>query len=233
MMSREYGQIAIDGPAASGKSTVARLLASMLGGVYVSTGEMYRTLAWGCLRDGINPAAQPDKVTEALPQWRMDIADDGVGGIRITFNGKLMEQSELRSPEVSAIVSDVARIRAVRTWLLERQRECQALGLVIMEGRDIGTVVLPDATCKVFITASPLERARRRFKQGGESIPGATLEAVAAGIARRDQIDSTRKVAPLRAADDAVTIVTDGMSADAVAARIADIYRCRAGERRS
>ena len=122
---------------------------------------------------------------------------------------------------MAAVVSQVAKIPALREWLLEVQRDCRHLGIVIMEGRDIGTVIFPQAKYKFFVTASPLERARRRLAQTGEVPQGATLESVAADIARRDALDSTREVAPLRPAPDAILIQTDGHTPDEVAEMLA------------
>lgn len=222
-MTEEY-QVAIDGPAASGKSTVAKLVAKKLGGFYVNTGEMYRTLALGCLQQGIDPEANPEKVAQALAEWNMDFQPGNDGQITIFFNGKPVETPAIRAPEVAAIVSYVARISQVRSWLLQKQRDCRKLGTITMEGRDICTEVLKDATAKFFVTATPEERARRRFAQEGETAVGATVEQVAAEIAKRDLLDSTREVAPLKPAEDALTIVTDGMTPEQVADKIIDVF---------
>lgn len=223
MTGEKLFQIAIDGPAASGKSTVAKLIATRLKAFYVNTGEMYRTIAWASLQEGLDPKDNPKDVAEALKRWTMIFKDAGNGAIDIIFNGKVVQKGDIRTPEVASVVSYVAWIPEVRDWMLQRQRDCRFLGTVIMEGRDIGTVVLPDATCKFFVTASPMERARRRFLQPGEA-GGASLEEVAAEIAKRDFIDSTRPVAPLKAAEDAITIITDGMSPDEVADRIISVF---------
>ncbi len=221
-------QIAIDGPAASGKSTVARIAAARLGAFYVNTGEMYRALALACLGEGLDPASEPRKVAARLAGWDMTFRDAGNGSIDILLNGNMIDKKELRTPEVTAASSSVARIPEVREYMLQRQRDCRSLGTIIMEGRDICTVVLPDATAKFFITATPLERGRRRLAQG-EAAPGATLESVAAEIEKRDLADSTRSVAPLRPAEDAEVIVTDGMTAEEVADRVLEVFRMKAG----
>lgn len=212
-------QIAIDGPAASGKSTVARLVAARLGGFYINTGDMYRTVTRAALDAGLDPNAQPDAVVALLAG--LDLRYRLVDGVPVLhLNGQPVPQESIRAPEVASQVSFVARIPGVRDWLRERQRETRALGIIVMEGRDIGTVILPDASHKFFVIASPMERARRRLAQAGEVTDGATLASVAAEIAERDRIDSTRAVAPLRPAEDAVHINTDDLTPDQVADRI-------------
>ena len=216
----QFFQVAIDGPAASGKSTVAKLLAKRIGGYYINTGDMYRAVAWQALVHGV----APKDIVKLLPSF--DLRYRIVDGIPTLFlNDAVVPHDAIRSPEVSAIVSQVAAVPAVREWMLDRQRECKEVGIVIMEGRDIGTVIFPQAKFKFFVTASPMERARRRLAQKGEVANGATLESVAADIARRDEIDSTRAVAPLRPAEDAVTIMTDGISAEEVAELLAAAIR--------
>ncbi|MBQ4481019.1 MAG: (d)CMP kinase [Victivallales bacterium] len=221
---KQFFQVAIDGPAASGKSTVARLLAKRIGGYYINTGDMYRAVSWVALTHGVDPVTNPADVVKLLADC--DLRYRIVDGVPTLFlNGLVVPQEAIRSPEVSAIVSPVAAIPEVREWMLDRQRECKEVGIVIMEGRDIGTVIFPDAKFKFFVTASPMERARRRLAQRGEVAEGATLESVAADIARRDEIDSTRAVAPLRPAEDAVTIMTDGITAEEVADLLATAIR--------
>jgi CMP/dCMP kinase len=211
--------IAIDGPAASGKSTVARLVAARLGGYYISTGEMYRALAWELLRRGVDPAADPAGVAALLPQLKLhcELRD---GRPELVLNGERVPAEAVRAPEIAAAASVAAAIPAVRAWLLERQRDTARLGLVVLEGRDIGTVVFPDTPHKFFITARSETRAQRRLAQAGETAPGATVASVAAEIAERDRRDATRAIAPLRPAADAVIIETDSLTAEAVAARI-------------
>ena len=216
----QFFQVAIDGPAASGKSTVAKLLAGRIGGYYINTGDMYRAVAWQALVHGV----APEDVVKLLLSF--DLRYRIVNGVPTLFlNDAVVPHDAIRSPAVSAIVSQVAAVPAVREWMLDRQRECKEVGIVIMEGRDIGTVIFPQAKFKFFVTASPMERARRRLAQKGEVADGATLESVAADIARRDEIDSTRAVAPLRPAEDAVTIMTDGISAEEVAELLAAAIR--------
>ena len=226
-MTKQHYQVAIDGPAASGKSTAARLLAARLGGYYVNTGDMYRAVAWAALKAGVDPVTQPEKVIELLPGWdlRYRVQPGQKQTLQLCLNGQVLQPEEFRMPEVTAVVSQVASIPALREWMLDRQRECDRLGIVIMEGRDIGTVIFPQARFKFFITASPEERARRRFAQRGEVAADATLAAVAAEIAARDHLDSTRAVAPLRSAPDALLVNTDGRTQDEVADWLATYIR--------
>ena len=200
--------IAIDGPAASGKSTVASLLAERLHIPYINTGNMYRAITWKIIYCGID-LNNADKTalnamlddTELLYQKNSDCE------FRLLIDGVVVGD-EIRTAEVARFVSTVAALSEVRVWLLERQRQMVKLGLIVMEGRDIGTVVFPDAEYKFFITASPMIRAQRRLQQGGETFDGATLESVAHDIAERDRLDSTRKIAPLRQAETAYLIDT-------------------------
>jgi cytidylate kinase len=208
--------IAIDGPAASGKSTVARLVAERLGGFYINTGDMYRTIARAALDAGIDPRSDPDAAACLLSNLDLRYEAVGPGTVRLMLNGEPVKQADIRAPEVAQVVSFVARIPRVREWLKNRQRETRRLGTIVMEGRDIGTVILPDATHKFFLTATPEERARRRLAQKGETAEGATVASVAAEIAERDRIDSSRKVAPLRPAKDAIQIWSDNMTPEEV-----------------
>ena len=218
-------QVAIDGPAASGKSTVAKLLAARINGLYVNTGEMYRAVAGAAFNLKINPDENPQELVKLLSGWTLEYRlDSNNNSLELYFNGKPVDHAFLRSKEVSDIVSQASAIPEVRDWMLQKQRDCAKLPVIIMEGRDIQTVVLPDATYKFFITATPEERARRRLKQG-DFKDGTTLAEVAAQIAMRDKIDSTRPVAPLKAADDALTIVTDNMTPDEVVDKMVEFMR--------
>jgi len=209
--------IAIDGPAASGKSTAARNLAAALGIPYINTGSLYRAIAWKAARNGVGVRdenalvkmlAETDVCYAApAPGENPDIRIDGV------FPG-----GELRSAETAAGASAVATIPAVRAWALGIQRAAAEEKLVVMEGRDIGTAVFPDAQYKFFLTASPLVRAQRRFAQNDEIPPGATVESIAAEIAARDKQDSERATAPLRQAEDAELIDSSDLTQEQVLA---------------
>ena len=209
-------QIAIDGPAASGKSTDAKLLAERINGLYVNTGLMYRAVAGAAYNLGIDPEKNPQELVKLLPQWTLEYRlDDENKKLELFFNDKPIDNAFLRSKEVSDVVSQVAAIPEVRDWMLQKQRDCAKLPIIIMEGRDIQTVVLPNATYKFFITASAEERARRRLKQG-DFKDGTTLKEVAEQIKLRDHLDSTRAVAPLKPAADSLVINTDNMTPDEV-----------------
>ena len=191
--------VAIDGPGGSGKSTVARALAAALGAAHLDTGAMYRALTWAVLRDGVDPH---DSAAAARLAEEMVLVVDDV----VVVDGEDVTTA-IRGPEVTALVSTVSAHPAVRTEMVRRQREWVAdRGAAVVEGRDIGSVVFPRARLKVFLTASEEERARRRMaeEQGGP----ADLEAVAADLARRDRIDSTRAASPLAVADGAVVVDT-------------------------
>ena len=218
-------QIAIDGPAASGKSTDAKLLAERINGLYVNTGLMYRAVAGAAYNLSIDPEKNPQELVKLLPQWTLEYRlDNDANKLELFFNNKPVDNAFLRSKEVSDIVSQVAAIPEVRDWMLQKQRDCAKLPIIIMEGRDIQTVVLPNATYKFFITASPEERARRRLNQG-DFKDGTTLKEVAEQIKLRDHLDSTRAVAPLKPAADSFVINTDNMTPDEVVDKMIEFMR--------
>ena len=218
-------QIAIDGPAASGKSTDAKLLAERINGLYVNTGLMYRAVAGAAYTLGIDPTQNPQELVKLLPGWTFEYRlDDAANKLELFFNDKPVDHAFLRSKEVSDVVSPVAAIPEVRDWMLQKQRDCAKLPVIIMEGRDIQTVVLPNATYKFFITASPEERARRRMLQG-EFPKDTTLEEVAKQIKERDYLDSTRPIAPLKPAADSLIINTDNMTPDEVVDKMVEHMR--------
>jgi cytidylate kinase len=191
--------VAIDGPAGSGKTTVARAVAERTGLRHLDTGSTYRAMTLALVRRG-TPLDDPEAVGEAAASVRIGLELDPrpAGGSRVLLDGEPLEAAQLRSPEVNAAVSAVSAVPAVRRQLVALQRSAMADGGVVAEGRDIGTVVCPRAQVKVFLTASPDERARRRgVDGGGES---------AAQVARRDRLDSSRATSPTRASDDAVIL---------------------------
>ncbi len=198
--------IAIDGPAASGKSTAARELAAAIpGAVCINTGSMYRAVAWKAMRDGMDPAhPDRDRLNRLLETIRMRFVSTPEG-CELEVDGE-RPGNALRTPEVSAGASAIATIPEVRRKLVELQRAMAAEQMIVMEGRDIGTVVFPDAKYKFFLTASPEVRARRRLLQDGGNPDPAEVARVAAEIAARDKTDSTRADSPLRRAENAVLI---------------------------
>lgn len=204
--------IAIDGPAASGKSTVARRLAEKFGIAYVNTGSLYRAVALAARRDGRDLSAL---TLDFLKTLHLEYAPGLDGGYDLKLNGRF-PGNELRSAECAQGASLVAAQPVVRDYLLDVQRSFAGTRRIVMEGRDIGTVIFPDARFKFFVTATPEERARRRLAQAGENPDGATLAGVAREIAARDLQDSTRAVAPLKPAPDAELIDTTGRSIDDV-----------------
>ncbi len=203
--------IAIDGPAGAGKSTIGALLAERLGSLFLDTGAMYRALAVAAKRRGIDPD-DADRLTALARDVRIVIGPPTVRDGRtytVLLDGSDVTW-EIRSPAVDGIVSLVARVAGVREAMVEQQQAIAAKGRVVMVGRDIGTVVLPNADRKIFLTASAAERARRREEE--LALRGQARPEVLQEILRRDMLDSTREVAPLRPADDAVTVETDGLT---------------------
>lgn len=201
--------VAIDGPAGAGKSTIAKAAAQALGFVYVDTGAIYRTVGLGAKQRGYAPDAHA-QVVAMLPELEIDMRYvDGVQ--RMFLDGKDVSE-EIRTPEASGYASNVAAMPEVRAYLMDMQRSMARRYDVLMDGRDIGTVVLPDAQLKIFLTASAEERARRRFAQLMEKGTEETYESVLAEIIERDKRDSERETAPLKQADDAVLLDTSSMT---------------------
>ena len=200
--------IAIDGPAASGKSTVAKLIADRLGYTFINTGAMYRAVTWYMLEQGIDPA-DTDAVLAALPSVPLAFGKDGSRSI-VLCNGPPLTE-ELTRQEVNDHVSTIAAIPEVRSLLVNRQRDYNRQEPVVMEGRDIGTVVFPDTPFKYFVTASEEVRAARRAAEG-----------LTDSIAERDRKDSSRATAPLAQAQDALLVDTSDMSIDQVVNFITD-----------
>ncbi|HMC38651.1 MAG TPA: (d)CMP kinase [Acidimicrobiales bacterium] len=218
--------IAIDGPAGSGKSTVARRVASRLGLDYLDTGAMYRSVAFEAMRRGIDP---DDAATVAELARQIELTVDE----KVTVNGA-DATVEIRSPEVTRAVSVVAANPEVRREMVMRQREwAEGRGGGVVEGRDIGTVVFPDSPVKVYLTANEEERASRRSREMLDRDFGpaaAEVAHVAHELARRDRVDSTRAASPLAVAEDAVQIDTTGIDADEVVERVMALVAQRIGE---
>ncbi|MEO8457598.1 MAG: (d)CMP kinase [Chloroflexota bacterium] len=211
------GLIAVDGSAASGKSTVGRRLAERLGDRFLDTGVMYRAVTWAAL-DRTVDVHDADALSNLASSidMRVELPDAGTAAhARIVIDGRNVTQ-DLRSPAVDENVSFVSRVPGVRDALVRRQRNIADKGRIVMAGRDIGTVVLPDAELKIYLDASPEERARRRHAEFVRSGRKASEDDVLQDLRRRDQIDSERAVSPLRAADDAVVLNTDAMTSDEV-----------------
>ncbi len=218
--------IAIDGPAGSGKSTVAKQVARMLGFQYLDTGAMYRSIAWYALEHGVAPD-DVESLASVAAEKRIEFrqaADDGQPS-RVLIDG-IDVTGEIRTPRIDKAVTPVSAIPQVRSALVLQQRAIASSQDVVMEGRDIGTVVFPNAEVKVFLTASAEERARRRAAQNRERGFGQVDEtAILQDILRRDEADSTREASPLKPADDAHMLDTTHMSIDEVCETIAGFAR--------
>ncbi|HEY9855029.1 MAG TPA: (d)CMP kinase [Stenomitos sp.] len=205
--------IAIDGPAGAGKSTVARRVARMLGLLFLDTGAMYRALTWRALQAGMDLADEA-ALARLARESRIEL-EAAEAGDRVRIDGQDVTEA-IRTPEVTRRVSEVARVGAVREHLVGLQQALGKEGGVVAEGRDIGTVVFPRADLKIFLVASPAERARRRardLEKAGHTVDLAALEAE---IERRDAIDSNREHSPLRPAEDAVLLDSDHLTASEV-----------------
>jgi len=197
--------IALDGPSGAGKSTLARLLAERLGFLYVDTGAIYRAVGLYTYRRGQDPQDE-SAVAALLPELDLTLChEDGIQ--RMILGGEDVSKA-IRMPEMSYYASRVSVHPAVRAFLLEMQKSLAARENVVMDGRDIGTVVLPDASLKVYITAAPEKRAERRYKELAAKGVGDSFDQVLADIIARDTLDKNRAVSPLRAADDAVILDT-------------------------
>jgi cytidylate kinase len=219
--------IAIDGPVGAGKSTVAKLVARKLGYLYVDTGAMYRAVALKALRLGMDindpiVMAMLAEATDIQLQQQVD------GSVRVFLDGEDVTEA-IRTPEVSEASSIVSAHEGVRKVLAERQKAMAELGGVVMEGRDIQTVIAPDAEVKIFLTASLEERAKRRWLELQQKGISVSYEEVLQEVKERDERDKTRAIAPLRKAPDAVEIDTTGMTPEEVAEKIVELACKRAG----
>jgi cytidylate kinase len=210
--------IAIDGPSGAGKGTIARTISSELGYRHVDTGAMYRAVGWEARLEGI--PLDDEEAVAALARRANIIVENGL----VEIDGHDVTRA-IRTPEVDRIAASVARLPLVRHVLVERQRELGGAGGVVMEGRDIGTVVFPNADVKIYLDASAEERARRRANDSAHTGSQAGQAAVAEAIAARDKSDTTRAASPLTLAADAVRIDTTDMPIDAVVERVMEIVR--------
>jgi cytidylate kinase len=202
--------VAIDGPSGAGKSTLAKRLAEKLGYFYVDTGAIYRTVGLWVQRNGADPKSAA-AVVPLLERVKLDLSYGQDGLQHMTLNGEDVTD-QIRRHEISAYASAVSALPPVRAFLLEMQREMARKHNVVMDGRDIGTVVLPDAPVKIFLTAAPEERARRRYQELLDRGQQADYDTVFKDLEARDRQDSTRAVAPLRQGEDAILVDTTGKS---------------------
>ena len=216
--------IAIDGPAGAGKSTIARGAAKELGFIYVDTGAMYRTIALGLLRMGVD-CSDEAALAKALDQITVNIGYSG--GEQQMMLGEENVTGLIRTEEVSRMASISSAVPMVREKLLQMQRDLAAAHNVIMDGRDIGTRILPDAPLKIYLTASIEARAQRRFKEMTEKGTACTIEEIRADIEERDLRDMNREIAPLRQAEDAVLVDSSDMTIAEVTSRITGLARER------
>ncbi len=217
-MNNQVFSVGIDGPAGAGKSTIARQAAERMGFVYVDTGAIYRTLGYAARTFGADPA-DAAAVEKILPS--ISVSMDWLDGVQHMYLGDADVTVHIREPEVSQAASKVAAIPAVRQYLLDMQREVARKRSVIMDGRDIGTVVLPDAAVKIYLFASVEIRAKRRWLE----LKDVPFEQVLREVAERDRRDMSREIAPLRAAEDAVMLDTSDMTLEESINAVLDIIR--------
>ena len=214
--------VAIDGPAGAGKSSIARAAAKKLGFIYVDTGALYRAVGVYGLRNGVDNK-NADAVASMLPNISVELKfQDGVQ--HVYLNGEDVSK-EIRTPPASMAASDVSAVPAVRQFLFDLQRDIAAKNDCIMDGRDIGTVVLPNAQVKIFLTASPEARAMRRYKELQEKGAKDTYEEVLADLLQRDYNDSHRAVAPLKPAEDSITVDNSGLSLEDSIEQVLSVIR--------
>lgn len=220
--------IAIDGPSGAGKSTIARLVAARLGFMYIDTGALYRSVGVAALKRGFDPGDEK-KVEQMLPIIRVTLGF--VDGIQHVYVNDEDVSVQIRLPEASMAASAVSALPAVRRFLFGLQQDLAASHNCVMDGRDIGTVVLPDAEVKIFLTASPEVRAQRRYRELIEKGNEVNFDALLKEIIQRDYNDSHRAVAPLKKADDAVEIDSSEMTLDEVTEQILAIVHQKIGEK--
>ena len=214
--------IAIDGPSGAGKGTVARAVARELGYKHIDSGAMYRAVGWKALRDGV-PLDNEAEVAALAERATIEVATS-----RVTIDGHDVTRA-IRTPEIDRAATAVARLPRVRAILVDRQRQLGADGGIVMEGRDIGTVVFPHADVKVYLDASPEERARRRASDPAHTGGPAAVSDVATALIQRDEIDRTRTASPLYAAADAVIVDTTGKNVEAVVREVLEVIALKPG----
>uniref|UniRef100_UPI003D8E0C26 (d)CMP kinase n=1 Tax=Gordonia sp. B7-2 TaxID=3420932 RepID=UPI003D8E0C26 len=229
-MSGRPGVIAIDGPAGTGKSTVSKRLAEQVGAQYLDTGAMYRAATLAVLEADV-PLDDSRGIEAAVADAMIELIPIGDGRSRVYLNG-VDVSGPIRTDEVTNAVSAVSAVPAVRSKLVALQRQHSEDAFVVVEGRDIGTVVFPDAEVKIFLTATPEARAQRRHAQNLAAGRDSDYDTVLASVNRRDHLDSTRTVSPLRAADDAVVVDTSELSIDEVLAALRALVHDRIGVQR-
>jgi len=217
--------VAIDGPAGAGKSSVAKAVGKQLGLLYVDTGALYRTVGLAALRKGVDPSSKAE-VEALLKEISVEMDFSETSGQVVLLNGEDVT-CLIRTPEVSMTASDISALPIVREYLLGLQRNIAKTKNVIMDGRDIGTVVLPDAQVKIFLTASPESRAERRYKELVEKGEKTTVKDVLRDVIKRDYNDTNRKAAPLRPAEDSVLVDTTNLDFDGSVETVAKIIRER------
>lgn len=221
------GQVTLDGPSGTGKSSVARAVATELGAAYLDTGAMYRAATVAVLDAGVD-LTDAEAVTRAVSKAEIEVGT--AADTEVVLVDGVDVAVRIRGAEVTRTVSPVSAVPAVRRLLVDRQRSLVAAAdAVVVEGRDIGTVVLPDATLKVYLTAAPEARAQRRAGQLGVTDPRKIAE-IAADLRRRDEYDSTRADSPLRPAADAVVVDSTGLDREAVVARVLELAHRAVGE---
>ena len=219
--------VAIDGPAAAGKSTVAKLIAQRLGLTYIDTGAMYRAYTWYCMEQGVD-CNDHDASIQFVGKIDILLKPDGT-----VLCNNIDVTRAIREPRVSLNVSPIATYKEVRLFLVDLQRKMAGENSVIMDGRDIGTYVLPNADVKIYQIASVEKRAERRYKENMEKGIPCTYEDVVADVKKRDQIDSTRAFAPLRPAEDAIHLDTSDMTIDEVVAAVNKIIDDKLAEKKN
>lgn len=217
--------VAIDGPGGAGKSTIAKEMAKRFGIIYVDTGAIYRTVGLRVRKADANPKSSAE-VTPLLGNMKIEMKYDDSGSQRMILDGEDVT-ADIRTPEMSLYASDVSALPEVRAFLLDMQRAMAREYSVIMDGRDIGTVVLPNADLKIFLTAAPEVRAQRRYLELQGKGVETTFEQVLAELNLRDKNDSERATAPLKQADDAVVLDTTDMSLEESQNAVADMIRSR------